>query len=414
MTNATLTQVLSTGLIMFGIAYKILLVDGRLGLSDFYCTLFLCVPLAWVLISLELMVITHKGLKKSWKRIFHENEEGLDVIYWPLIGLIIFKAAIIGLFFAFPWITNDVNAAVIYGVIAVTLIAVTRGIGWAFVYREEEIKHFVSETTRKFTSKVSFASRFDETKSEQGSASSGGLSHRLSKVVSFGERASNRRFLSTKSLRHGSTRPNTELAPPTDDSHDNEVSSAYGSTSSMSKSRNTVPEVYDEMFDAVVLIDQKGFIVTVNKTALEIFGYKSKAELIDQNVSVLVGGGEAKNHDSYLKAFHEKDKERTQIGRQRILKARRKDRSEFPCIIGIKKTSNGKFLIGYIRDMTGIGGVGLSSTHSLESESLNSSDNDDFEVAGASVALDGRYRKYLKRILDDDLSIASLWRTLME
>ena len=140
----------------------------------------------------------------------------------------------------------------------------------------------------------------------------------------------------------------------------------------------------------------------MNETALSVFRYDSKNDLIGHNVSMLVGGGDAKHHDAYLKAFHKKEKNQSQIGKQRILKAKRKDESEFPCIIGIKRSQNNKYLVGYIRDMTSIADL-LGGSHKIlgdENSGSLSSDEDDFVVSNVG-AIDSRYKKHLRRVLDD-------------
>ena len=165
MSNATcfsfLTQVLSTGLILFGVSYKILLTDDRIGLSGFFCTLYVCLSLAWVLITLELMVMTHKGLTKTWQRLFHEDEDGLQVLYWPLVLLTLFKLTLFSFLMTIPVWTDNVNIALIWSFIVVFLVAITRIVGWAFVFREDEIKEFVSKAKKRLRSKVSFVSDSD-------------------------------------------------------------------------------------------------------------------------------------------------------------------------------------------------------------------------------------------------------------
>ena len=79
--------------------------------------------------------------------------------------------------------------------------------------------------------------------------------------------------------------------------------------------------------------------------------------MIGLNVSDLVGGGiDAATHDSYLANYHARDKRdrtSTTLGRQRVLYAKRKDGSEFQCIVGINaiadETLEEDMLIGYIR-----------------------------------------------------------------
>jgi PAS domain S-box-containing protein len=109
----------------------------------------------------------------------------------------------------------------------------------------------------------------------------------------------------------------------------------------------------DTSFDSIVVTDKDGVIQCLNVTTLSDFGYASKDELVGKNISVLVGGGHAENHGRYVERFYKMGRSNSVIGKQRILHSRRKDGSEFPCLIGIKMLPNTDLMIGYIRNMTG-------------------------------------------------------------
>ena len=87
---------------------------------------------------------------------------------------------------------------------------------------------------------------------------------------------------------------------------------------------------------------------------MEEFGYKAKAELVGKNISILVGGGHAKHHAKYMKRFQRKGQEDSAIGKQRTLRARRKDGTDFTCVIGIKRIPDTDCLVGYIRSTEGL------------------------------------------------------------
>ena len=63
---------------------------------------------------------------------------------------------------------------------------------------------------------------------------------------------------------------------------------------------------------------------------------------------MLDGGDDAAKHDGYLERFQKAFQPSSTIGKQYVLQSRRKDGTEFPCIIGIKKIPDSEFLIGYI------------------------------------------------------------------
>lgn len=94
----------------------------------------------------------------------------------------------------------------------------------------------------------------------------------------------------------------------------------------------------DASFDSIIVTDDEGTILQVNATAVEDFGYNAKAELVGNNLTMLVGGGQSMHHAKYMKKFKSKGQDdSTTIGKQRKLKARRKDGKEFTCVIGIRK-----------------------------------------------------------------------------
>ena len=54
--------------------------------------------------------------------------------------------------------------------------------------------------------------------------------------------------------------------------------------------------------EAMMQIDEKGKILMVNDAATTIFGY-SRDEFMGENVSLIVGGSHAKQHDKYLSRY---------------------------------------------------------------------------------------------------------------
>ena len=91
----------------------------------------------------------------------------------------------------------------------------------------------------------------------------------------------------------------------------------------------------------------------------QLLGYSSKQEMVGKNLSIIVGGGDSKRHDGYMKAFKKRVHDHVNpgqkiLGQQRMLAACRADGTEFPCIIGIKMVSNDTRVAGYIRDMSSV------------------------------------------------------------
>ncbi len=103
---------------------------------------------------------------------------------------------------------------------------------------------------------------------------------------------------------------------------------------------------------AIIAIDMKGRIFSVNRAAVEMFGYEEE-EMIGKNVKMLMLANEAENHDKYMKNYHETGQKRI-IGKLREEVGKRKSGEEFPIEISISEGNigNRKFYIGYLRDIT--------------------------------------------------------------
>lgn len=80
----------------------------------------------------------------------------------------------------------------------------------------------------------------------------------------------------------------------------------------------------DASFDAYFSIDTKGTILSVNRAAVEVFGYDSRKELIGRDISIVVGKEHADSHENYIKRYLKTNEKRV-MGKQRSLPARRKD-----------------------------------------------------------------------------------------
>ena len=108
----------------------------------------------------------------------------------------------------------------------------------------------------------------------------------------------------------------------------------------------------DSAFDAIIVTKENGDIVNVNQAAVDMFGYETKEDMFDLNIAALVGGGHGDKHPSYMQAFQKRGGTSTVLGVQRELLGRRKDGTEFPTKIGVKKVPGSVHLmIGYVRNV---------------------------------------------------------------
>ncbi len=110
-----------------------------------------------------------------------------------------------------------------------------------------------------------------------------------------------------------------------------------------------VPET---MVDGLIVIDAGGIIRYVNPGCVNLFGYTA-ADLIGQNVSVLMPQPYASAHDGYI-LRHRETRVKRIIGIGRELQGRKADGTIFPMYlsVGEAETADGAIFVGIIYDLT--------------------------------------------------------------
>ncbi len=110
--------------------------------------------------------------------------------------------------------------------------------------------------------------------------------------------------------------------------------------------------IFETAVDAILVINGDGIIYLVNPATEKLFGYQS-AEMVGQNVSMLMPEPYHSSHDGYLQNFH-KTGERKIIGIGREVEGRRKDGSSFPMYLSVAQAEHGGrgYFTGIIHDLT--------------------------------------------------------------
>ncbi len=108
--------------------------------------------------------------------------------------------------------------------------------------------------------------------------------------------------------------------------------------------------IWDSAFDAIITIDGRGLIETANRAAEKMFGYTS-AELLGQNIKILMPKPYSDEHDGYIGRYHETGKKRI-LNTPRELVAQRKDGSIFPIDLSVTEVDHSGFFTGIIRDIS--------------------------------------------------------------
>ena len=217
-----LMQLMSIGLIILGVAYKIFVADDSYGISDQISVALYAGSLTVVLACLELMLVTHRGLSKSLHRVVQRIEVDTDVymldINWGLSTILIFKASLFSLLISFPTWNFDINKTLWTGFGVIVSLALTRVLGWGFVFREQEIKNFVHHLSSRMSS---FGGNFSRSGSKESlSPVSESLSSSIHPAASSSEhskripRRGNRKQGSSNSLKSLGSKGSGSGLPP--------------------------------------------------------------------------------------------------------------------------------------------------------------------------------------------------------
>jgi PAS domain S-box-containing protein len=126
--------------------------------------------------------------------------------------------------------------------------------------------------------------------------------------------------------------------------------------------------ILETTVDGIITIDEAGTIESFNEAAEDIFGYDA-ADVIGENVKMLMPPPYRDEHDAYLRSYHQTGRRRI-IGIGREVRGRRKDGSTFPMDLAVSEVDLGDRTIftGIVRD--------ISERRRLEKEILNVSEEE--------------------------------------
>jgi two-component system sensor kinase FixL len=104
--------------------------------------------------------------------------------------------------------------------------------------------------------------------------------------------------------------------------------------------------------DAMVLIDEIGTIISFSAAAEKMFGY-AEAEVIGENVSMLMPSPDRERHDGYLKTYRETGFRRI-IGIGRVTTAIHRDGNTFPIELSVGEAwvDGKRVFTGFMHDLT--------------------------------------------------------------
>jgi len=112
--------------------------------------------------------------------------------------------------------------------------------------------------------------------------------------------------------------------------------------------------VINTAIDSIILIDNRGVIELANPAAAKLFGYEI-AEMIGNNVSMLMDTPHKEAHDSYLERYQATGKAKI-IGIGREVEGKKKNGGKFPARLAVSEVQLDDRLLftGIIHDLTDV------------------------------------------------------------
>jgi two-component system, LuxR family, sensor kinase FixL len=110
--------------------------------------------------------------------------------------------------------------------------------------------------------------------------------------------------------------------------------------------------VLDTAVDAIVTIDSRGAVQSINSAGERMFGYEAR-EVVGRNVRMLMPAPEAARHDEYIAQYFRTGRAKI-IGVGREVVGRRRDGSTFPVSLAVSEVRVGDRVAftGILRDLT--------------------------------------------------------------
>lgn len=121
-------------------------------------------------------------------------------------------------------------------------------------------------------------------------------------------------------------------------------------TAALEASEQRMRAVLDAAMDAIITTDAAGRIESFNAGAERMFGYTA-GEVISQSAGILMSAAYREMFNYYLDRYRETDVPRA-ISQVRELTARRKDGTEFPVQISVRRVDKCGRVTGIVRDIT--------------------------------------------------------------
>jgi PAS domain S-box-containing protein len=118
------------------------------------------------------------------------------------------------------------------------------------------------------------------------------------------------------------------------------------------QSEARLASILDTAVDAIITIDERGIVQSVNSAAVRLFGYE-ESEIVGQNVKLLMPSPDRERHDTYIQNYL-KTGEKKIIGIGREVVGLRNDGSQFAMDLAVSEVRLGdrRLFTGMVRDIS--------------------------------------------------------------
>jgi PAS domain S-box-containing protein len=137
----------------------------------------------------------------------------------------------------------------------------------------------------------------------------------------------------------------------TNDGLEGEMIQRETAEAALRESESTLRSILETAADGIIVIDERGSILTFNHAAEVIFGHRS-ADVLGRNITCLMPPPYAQRHDVYIANFLQTGKARI-MGKKREVVGLRKDGRAFPMEVAVGESQLGgqKIFSGIVRDL---------------------------------------------------------------
>jgi PAS domain S-box-containing protein len=146
--------------------------------------------------------------------------------------------------------------------------------------------------------------------------------------------------------------PQRKSASQTTDLEDKHGTQSAIAEAALQESEERLRAILETAVEGIITIDERGIIESMNPAAESLFGYKA-AEVIGQNVNVLMPSPYRQEHDGYMRNYLRTGHAKI-IGIGREVVGQRKDGTTFSMDLAVSevKLASKRLFTGFVRDIT--------------------------------------------------------------